>query len=163
MKYYRLIVAGSRTWSDEDTMVRAITQFCRDFLDPLRAIKGNEDTKLEIISGHARGADQMGEKVAHTNKLKLTIMKAQWDLHGVSAGYMRNEDMARYAAAGQTGPGGCIVFWDGKSRGSMHMFRLARDYKLQTVLVSPNKGDIKDIEDINKIMQHAGINKEEKD
>lgn len=43
---------------------------------------------------------------------------ADWDTYGKSAGYRRNEDMAKIADA-------CIVFWDGESRGSKHMIDIA--------------------------------------
>ena len=58
-----------------------------------------------IISGCARGADSLGE---------------QWHVYGKSAGYKRNVAMAEAANA-------CVVFWDGKSRGSQHMINICEE------------------------------------
>ena len=130
MKYYPLIVAGSRTWKDKDIMLSALREFHRQHITPL------PDTKLEIVSGHARGADQLGEFIAKRHNIKLKVMPADWGTHGVSAGYRRNKEMAIYAASKQ---GGCIVFWDGQSRGSNHMINLARQYGLTTVVIKPEQ------------------------
>ncbi len=42
-----------------------------------------------------------------------------WDIHGKSAGHIRNAEMADYADA-------LIAFWDGKSRGTANMIENAR-------------------------------------
>ena len=78
----------------------------------------------EIVSGHARGADTFGEQMAHVLELNTTIFLAKWDLYGKKAGYLRNEEMAKYAVA-------CILFPGGK--GTQHMKDIATRYKLKVV------------------------------
>lgn len=73
----------------------------------------------EVVSGTARGVDQLGELWAKNNKIGVKRFPAQWDLHGKSAGYKRNEIMAGYAEA-------LIAIWDGKSPGTKHMIDIAK-------------------------------------
>lgn len=92
-------------------------------------IQDHNIESLEIVSGGARGADRMGEEYAHFYNHKLKSMPADWDTFGKAAGYRRNADMADYAD-------GCIVFWDGKSKGSRHMIDLANKKGITTVVVN---------------------------
>jgi len=78
----------------------------------------SEFKDIEIVSGHANGADKLGERYAKENNLKLTLFPANWDLNGKSAGYIRNYEMAKYADV-------LIAFWDGKSKGTMDMISQA--------------------------------------
>jgi len=84
-------------------------------------------TSIEIVSGGAKGADQLGEQYAKENNYNLRIFPADWDKYGKKAGYIRNEEMAKYADA-------CVCFWDGKSKGTKMMIELAKKYKLKTRL-----------------------------
>lgn len=50
----------------------------------------------QIISGHARGADKLGERWAKLRKVDLRIFevsKEEWELHGKKAGILRNQRM----------------------------------------------------------------------
>lgn len=73
----------------------------------------------EVVSGTARGADSLGEKWANDHRIPVKRFPADWDTFGKSAGYRRNEEMARYADA-------LIALWDGESRGTKHMIDIAR-------------------------------------
>lgn len=68
----------------------------------------------EIVSGGANGADYLGERFAKENGIVIKKFPANWNLHGKSAGPIRNKQMAEYADA-------LICFWDGKSRGTKNM------------------------------------------
>lgn len=48
----------------------------------------------EIIEGGARGADTMAKTWAETFSVPVTEVPADWERHGKSAGYKRNEAMA---------------------------------------------------------------------
>ena len=113
MKRMNVIVAGSRTVTDY-----AHVKSCLD------NILLDEKAKVVIISGTAKGADKLGAKWAiETDGIELAEMPAQWDRYGKSAGYRRNEDMARLATH-------VIVFWDGSSVGSQHMINSAKKREL---------------------------------
>ncbi len=113
----KIIVAGSRTFNDYD--------FLKEKMDEL--IKGREET--EIVSGTAKGADILGEKYAKESGFQIKRFPADWDKYGKRAGYIRNEEMAKYANA-------CICFWDGKSKGTQHMINLAKHHGLKTIVIN---------------------------
>lgn len=109
----KIIIAGGRDFEDVSSAIKKFDEF-RSSLP----IKNNED--IQVVSGGARGADSVGERVASFNSLNVKKFPAEWDKYGKSAGYRRNADMANYANA-------LLAFWDGKSKGTMHMINLAKD------------------------------------
>ncbi len=62
------------------------------------------------------------------NNIKIIEFPADWEKFGKKAGYIRNEEMAKYSDS-------CIVFWDGKSKGTKHMIELAKKYNLNLKIV----------------------------
>ncbi len=81
-----------------------------------------------IVSGHASGADSLGEKFAADHNLQCELHPADWERHGRAAGPIRNEKMAEVSDA-------LIAFWDGKSRGTKSMIEIARRKGLQVAVV----------------------------
>ena len=134
MKDLRIIIAGSRDFNDLGMAQREINRIIKKIV--VTKIPREEIT---IISGCARGADRIGEQYAILNKLKLKKMPANWDRYEKGAGYMRNREMAQYAAGiGETGNkphGALIAFWDGKSTGTKHMIETAKNFKLDVHVV----------------------------
>lgn len=112
----KIIVAGSRSFSDYEML--------KEKLDEL--IKGRKNT--EIVSGTAKGADLLGEKYARERGFEIKRFPADWDKFGKKAGYLRNEQMAKYANA-------CVCFWDGNSRGTKSMIDLAEKHNLKTFVI----------------------------
>jgi len=74
----------------------------------------------EIVSGGARGVDELGEGWASATRRPYKVFLAEWDKFGKSAGYRRNVEMAKYADA-------LIAIWDGKSKGTKHMIDIAKE------------------------------------
>lgn len=68
----------------------------------------------EIVSGCARGADQLGEAWAARNGILVRRFPADWDRFGRAAGFYRNADMAAYCDCG-------MILWDGMSVGTVDM------------------------------------------
>ena len=116
----RCIIAGGRDFTDEDLLEKE--------LNLLR------ERITEVVSGGASGADALGEAWAYEHYIPCKVFPADWDKHGRSAGPTRNVEMAEYADM-------CVVFWDGKSKGSKHMIHTALDKQLLTVVVP--YGDVK--------------------
>lgn len=110
----KTIVAGSRTFNNYKLL--------KSTLDEITEI-------TEIVSGTAKGADTLGEKYAKESNIPLVLFPADWNKYRNSAGYIRNEEMAKYADA-------CIVFWDGKSKGTKHMIDLALKYQLDLKIIN---------------------------
>ncbi len=107
----KVIVAGSRDFNDYKILKEKL-----DFY-----LQNHEN--IEIVSGTARGADKLGERYAKEKELKVKRFPADWKKHGKKAGYLRNEDMAKYATH-------AVIFWDGKSKGTGHMINLCKKYEL---------------------------------
>lgn len=116
----RVIIAGSRDFSDYDLLKRILAKRQQSLED------------VTIISGTARGADRLGERFAMEHNLKLVRMPADWDRYGKRAGYLRNVAMAEYAS-GATGV--LYAFWDGCSKGTQHMINVARKYGLEVHVI----------------------------
>lgn len=117
----RVIVAGSRDFNDFSLVEKSLMMYFKE--------NQLHRSDIEIISGTARGADRLGEIFANKYGLKLTKFPADWDYYGKSAGYVRNEQMAKYASKEN---GVLFAFWNGTSKGTKHMIDLAKKYNLQT-------------------------------
>jgi hypothetical protein len=116
---FKVIVAGSRGFND----YRILKENCNNFLRE----KKKTDNVI-IVSGHARGADLLGEKYANDENFDLEVYPANWKKFGTSAGFRRNEQMAEVADA-------LIAFWDGKSHGTKHMIEIAKNNGLNVRVV----------------------------
>ena len=107
---FRVIIAGTRSFNDYELL--------RDSCDNLLSEKQRTHTVV-VISGTARGADQMGERYARERGFQLRRFPADWEQYGKSAGHIRNAKMADNADA-------LIAFWDGESKGTKNMIDNAR-------------------------------------
>jgi len=94
-----------------------------------------QDTNITIITGGARGADELAERLAKETDTRLQVMKADWKAHGKAAGPIRNAAMAKAAGA----DGRLLAYWDGKSPGTADMIKQAKraGLKVQTVDLAP--------------------------
>lgn len=75
-----------------------------------------------IVHGNARGVDRIAHQEAQKAGLLIESHPADWDRYGKAAGFIRNEEMAKLGADL------CICFWDGRSRGTLHMMEMAAKY-----------------------------------
>lgn len=82
-----------------------------------------------IISGGALGVDNLAIQYAIENRINYAVFFPDWDTFGKSAGYKRNEEMAANADA-------VIILHDGKSRGTTHMWNIAKEKGLKIHYVS---------------------------
>ncbi len=108
----KIIIAGTRYLTNYDDLTIAINT-C-DFTEAM----------TEVVSGAAPGIDTLGEQFAKTFGFPCKRFPAKWKEYGKGAGFIRNEEMAKYAD-------GLIAVWDGKSSGTWDMICRARSYKLQ--------------------------------
>lgn len=123
----KIIVAGSRTFSDLSTMTNIIDHILNIYVYK----KGFVKNTIEIVCGMANGADLLGKQYAEEHGYDVKCFPANWDLYGKSAGYLRNEEMAEYAAS-EKGYGALIAFWNGNSKGTKNMIDFAKEYGLKT-------------------------------
>lgn len=101
----RVIIAGSRE--------------CTDYRLVVQAIEASGLDVTTVVCGMCRGVDLLGRRWAQERGVHVDEYHARWDAHGRSAGPRRNREMARNADA-------LILIWDGASRGSASMLRMAR-------------------------------------
>ena len=112
----RIIIAGGRDFTDYD--------FLKKTLDNVIQVDD-----FEVVSGACRGVDTLGERYAQEKGLGMPkIFEADWDQYGRGAGPIRNEEMARYAD-------GLVAFWDGESRGTANMIKIAKRYGLEIKII----------------------------
>ena len=121
MKY--LLVVGSRSITDYRLVSSVLDKYC--------------DMETVIISGGAGGVDFLAEKYADEHGLEKVIMKADWNRHGKRAGYIRNAQMHEYISRYDDRL--CIAFWDGRSKGTAHSFKLAEEYKNPIEIITIEK------------------------
>lgn len=119
MDDYRVIIAGSRSFSNYE-LLREHCLFM--FQEKMRT------HRVIIVSGHAHGADTLGERFAKEQGLTVELHPAKWRALGKAAGMIRNVEMARASDA-------LIAFWDGRSRGTAHMISFARRRGLEVSVV----------------------------
>jgi hypothetical protein len=110
----RVIIAGGRDFSDYELMSKS-----------LKCLIGKDVT---IISGRAKGADRLGETYGEEHSIPIERYPADWEKNGKSAGYLRNLQMLDNATH-------VIAFWDGKSKGTLHLLREAKKRNMPIKLV----------------------------
>ena len=96
----QLIIAGSRTFTDYQMLCQVLAP--------------DRPRIAQVITGGARGADQLGYRWAWKHAIKHQLFRADWERFGKSAGVRRNHQMAQ---AGDI----LLAFWDGRSAGTHHM------------------------------------------
>ena len=114
-KDFKVIIAGSRNFNN----YKVLEAICDKLLERRVA----EGYKIIIISGHAEGADKLGELYAQNRGYEVKLYKPNWKKYGKAAGGIRNGKMAEVANA-------LIAFPVGESRGTRDMIQKAIDKHL---------------------------------
>ena len=113
----KIIIAGSRDITDysiiESGMKKIKEKYLKDVLPH----------GLTILSGCARGVDTLAIQWAETHNADVHKYPANWSHFGKSAGYRRNDQMAKHGDL-------LVAFWDKKSKGTKHMIECAQDKKI---------------------------------
>ena len=120
----RVLVCGGRDYSNVEQLYKIL-----DWVDGSWESVDSIGPISTIISGHARGADQLAEKYANEKNIPLEIYPAQWDVHGKSAGVIRNQEMLDEGL-----PDLVVAFPGGK--GTDHMVKIAQKANVSMVQVN---------------------------
>lgn len=124
----RVIVAGSRGFSDKILFHEKMINFLEDVDEPVLFISGAAPS----------GADDLIIRWCKRYGYPCKEQPADWDKYGRSAGFKRNVEMAKIATH-------LIVFYDGISPGTTHMLEQAEPsaYNLitKTILIKSLKND----------------------
>lgn len=110
----RIAIVGSRNFSDYHTAR----------INLLSLINPDDI----IISGGARGADNIAEQFAKEFGNEIIIHKPDWNKHGNSAGMIRNSKIVEDCDY-------VIAFWDMKSNGTKDTIRKARNSNKQVITI----------------------------
>jgi len=109
---YRVLVTGSRTWTDEQAIRTALAA----------VIWPHGPENVVIVHGACPvGADAIADRIATAWGGGLTVERhpADWERYGRAAGFRRNAEMVALDADV------CLAFIRGGSRGASHCARLA--------------------------------------
>ena len=79
-----MAIVGSRNFKNYSAF--------KSIIEPI--IKRHDE--IEIVSGGARGVDELAKRYAKLNKIPYTEFLADWDEHGKAAGPIRNKQIAEY-------------------------------------------------------------------
>ena len=110
----KLAIVGSRSFSDYELLKESV-------------LRSFPNVSL-IVSGGAKGADKLGEKLADELGLKTEIYLPDWARYGKGAGLVRNELIIKNSE-------GVIAFWDGLSKGTKKSIEISRTLKKKIVVV----------------------------
>ncbi len=111
----KIIICGTRTFCDFEIFSNAVDEYLKDF----------DKSKICIISGGARGADELAKNYAKHNNFTFIEYPANWKKYGRKAGLIRNCEMLAVGDA-------CLGFHDGESRGTAHMLTISRKKGIPT-------------------------------
>jgi hypothetical protein len=112
----RVIVGGSRTFTDYALLTRKLDRLLIKVVDPV------------VIHGGAKGADSLAGRWAEWNWYDQEIHHPDFETYGKSAGPIRNKAMveAALSIAGRR-KSVAIFFWDGKSPGTKQCIEYAKE------------------------------------
>lgn len=126
----RICVAGSRSFHDSlkfDAYLKVYVQW----------ILSTGVKSIAFISGGAkRGADALIIEWARKNGYPCSVMEADWDKHGKSAGFIRNAEMRKVLTH-------LLAFWDGESSGTEEMAEATMNMEkadCSLIMVEPDAG-----------------------
>ena len=116
-----------------------------------KAVKKSGFEITEVVSGAARGVDTLGEEWAKKHKIAIKQFPADWSnltaegavvkvnsygrKYNVNAGFIRNEEMAKYADAL------IAIQTNGPTSGTQSMIKLAKKYKLKIYIYEKDNSE----------------------
>lgn len=106
---YRILITGSRHWSDTAIIEKAI----------LAAVEDRPASTVVVVHGAAPGADTLAAEVAEKYGFRVEAHPAEWEKFGRAAGPTRNRVMVR------RGADMCLAFPTQGSRGTYDTVRRA--------------------------------------
>lgn len=106
----KVVIFGSRQFTNYKVLCTFIS-YLQTISEPFYPI-------TEIVSGRAKGADQLGERWATDNNVPVKIFIPDWAGFGKKAGILRNIEMADYCDA--------AIGFDMETPGTTHMINYLR-------------------------------------
>ena len=131
MEKLRILVCGGRHFEDYDLL--------KKILDKVLKLKKLTPKDVEIVSGHSKGADRLGEKWAEENGANAKIFPADWALYKKSAGPIRNKQMIDYITCFENKM--VVAFVSPNSKGTKQTTSLAEKNKILVIVTEYGNED----------------------
>jgi hypothetical protein len=131
----RILVTGSRDWTDRDAVYRALNWACESYRLNFKPDRyGNtmpDPSKVTVVHGHCRtGADAIADDWCVSAFLEPERHPADWNgPAGKGAGFARNAEMVA------SGVDLCLAFIKNNSKGATHAAQLAQKAGIRTIIV----------------------------
>lgn len=113
----RVAIVGSRTINNLVYVLAGLNKLINDGVLP------HESKWTAIVSGGAAGVDTLAKHVANDNGIPLIEFHANWEKHGKSAGFIRNNTIVSNCDV-------LVAFIEGNSKGTAHSINLARMWNI---------------------------------
>lgn len=115
----RVLITGSRTWDDQETIVKALEDVQNEHPEAL---------KFVLVSGNCpQGADFLCERTAESLGWEIELHPADWAKFGKPAGFIRNKEMV------ELGADICLAFIKNNSKGASGTANLAKQRNIPLV------------------------------
>jgi len=100
----KIAVIGSRSFNDFGLLKQILDGFSEISM---------------IVSGGAKGTDQLAAQYAFTRSIPTIIFNPNWSVHKKGAGHRRNELIIKESDL-------ILAFWDGNSKGTSNTIELSK-------------------------------------
>lgn len=100
---YRLLIAGSRSWTDRTALAHAINA---------QWVTWGRPERFTLVVGDADGADRIAREIVTAAGFDVELHVADWEQFGRRAGMRRNSEMIA------SGADAFLACWDGVSPGT---------------------------------------------
>lgn len=127
----RILVTGSRNWTDRKVVWQALMDAIGELCPPGATPTTHPFSSMTLIHGAARGLDTLAAEQAEAFGMQIEPYPADWTTFGKSAGHRRNAVMVA------SGADVCLAFPLGESRGTRDCMRLAEKAGIHVI----NYGD----------------------
>lgn len=101
----RVAVVGTRTYGEYEVVKKVLDTIIKE-----------DDI---VVSGGAKGVDELAAKYAHERGLRLEVYEADWSTYGRKAGPLRNTEIVDVSDV-------IVAFWDHKSKGTLDTINKAK-------------------------------------
>lgn len=115
----RVAIVGSRTITNLDYVLVGLNTLIYDGKLP------HESKWTDIVSGGAAGVDTLAKQIAKDNGIHLIEIHADWQKHGRSAGFIRNNIIVSNCDV-------LVAFIENNSKGTAHSINRARMWNIPT-------------------------------
>lgn len=122
---FACLVTGSRCFDDVVLLFDKLDHFLQ------------RQEEVLIVHGGAIGADSIAAQYAEYRGLETKVFLPDWEGLGKKAGFVRNKEMIDFIS--KYPDKGCVVFWDGESKGTAHTIKLAKEYGIPLRVIKFNK------------------------